>query len=225
MTTLLENKIIEYVKEKLSCSAHDLEHVFRVYNLALKIAEGEEVDMEVLKAAVLLHDIARVEEDKDNTGSINHAELGAVMAGEFLRTIDFPESKIPLVENCIRIHRYRTDRKPQSIEEKILFDADKLDSVGAIGVARSFGWAGKHGCKIFYKPDNMSDYIDDNMNGKKNGVIQNKSLHSVQIEFDIKLKELPDLMYTSKAKEVAKERVAYFQAFMDRLESEIKGEV
>jgi uncharacterized protein len=225
MTNELENQIIKYVEEQLSCSAHDLEHVFRVYNLALKISENDNVDLDVLRAAVLLHDIARVKEDADNTGNTNHAELGAVMAGEFLRTTEFPIGKIHNVEKCIRVHRFRTNMKPESIEEKILFDADKLDSVGAIGVARSFGWVGKHGCRIFYRPDDLEAYIIANTSGKWNGKIQDKHLHSAQIEFDIKLKHMSDLLYTEKAKKIAKERIAYFQSFMDRLKEEVKGEI
>lgn len=82
-------KIKEIVERELSCAAHEMEHVMRVYNLCLHLAKYESgINLDVLKTAALLHDIARVKEFKDNTGSINHAVLGAEMAKERLRFME-----------------------------------------------------------------------------------------------------------------------------------------
>ncbi len=84
------SKIIELVKDKLTCSAHNLDHVFRVYNLCLTLRN---VDLEVLIPAALLHDIARVEESQDKTGKIDHAVLGGDSAEEILRSLEYNEEK------------------------------------------------------------------------------------------------------------------------------------
>ena len=89
-TEMKHKRIIEIVKDKLTCSAHNLEHVFRVYNLCLLIAKYEDnVDLEVLIPAALLHDIARVEESQDKTGTIDHAVLGSVIAEDILKELSF----------------------------------------------------------------------------------------------------------------------------------------
>lgn len=83
-------KIMEIVQDKLTCSAHNLDHVFRVYNLCLLIAKHEEgVDLEVLIPAAMLHDIARVEESKDKTGELDHAILGSEIAEDILRKLQY----------------------------------------------------------------------------------------------------------------------------------------
>jgi len=90
------------VEKELSCSAHDMEHVVRVYNLCLHLAKDEpDIDLDILKTAALLHDIARVKEDQDNSGNIDHAILGAEMAEKILRGFGYPEERIKLVNHCI----------------------------------------------------------------------------------------------------------------------------
>src|SRR4030043_1332186 len=87
-------KIQEIVEQELSCSAHNMDHVLRVYNLSLHLAENENIDLDILKAAVLLHDIARVKEDNDPTGRTDHAVLGAEMCVRILAEIDFHVANI-----------------------------------------------------------------------------------------------------------------------------------
>ena len=146
-------KIQEIVERELSCSAHNMDHVLRVYNLSLHLAENENIDLDILKAAVLLHDIARVKEDNDPTGRTDHAVLGAEMCVPILEEVNFPVEKIKHVQVCIISHRYRTGHTPQTIEAQILFDADKLDTIGAIGIARSFIWVGRNNAKIYSDVD------------------------------------------------------------------------
>src|SRR4030042_1004248 len=217
-------KIQEIVEQELSCSAHNMDHVLRVYNLSLHLAENENIDLDILKAAVLLHDIARVKEDNDPTGRTDHAVLGAEMCVPILEEVNFPVETIKHVQVCIISHRYRTGHTPQTIEAQILFDADKLDTIGAIGIARSFIWVGRNNAKIYSDVD-IEKYIEDNLGGKINGRIQDKNKHSPQIEYKKKLKYLAEKLHTDKEKEICKERTEYFENFLKRLEQEIKGVV
>lgn len=129
----------------LSCmedSAHDKEHVYRVLYNALDIAQTEEgVNHDVLICACLLHDIGRREQFENP--SVCHAEAGADKAYAFLKEHGFAEEFAGAVRDCIRTHRFRKGSPPQGMEAKILFDADKIDVSGAIGIARTLVYKGK----------------------------------------------------------------------------------
>jgi uncharacterized protein len=221
-------KIKEAVKERMRgvSPSHDFSHVMRVYNLCLSIAKEEkEVDLEVLKASTLLHDIARRQEDLDKTGKIDHAILGAEMAEKILKKLGYPKEKIERIKHCIGTHRYKGNLKPETIEAKILFDADKLDVCGAIGIARSACWVGENKAKI-YSNISLSKYIKENiLGGKLPGRIIDSSKHALNIEYKIKLKDIQKRLFTKKAKEIAKGRAQFMKQFFERLEKEIKGEL
>jgi uncharacterized protein len=218
-------KIEEIVARELSCSAHAMEHVMRVYNLCLHLAKYElNVDLDVLKTAALLHDIARVKEFNDKTGSIDHATLGAEMSDKILRTLGYSEEKIAHVKHCMVAHRFRGKVKPQTKEAKILFDADKLDVLGAIGVARSFMIAGQYGQKI-YSNISIKQYLKDNVAGEKpDGRVREISKHTPNLKFELKFKRVPERLYTQKAREIAKERLRFMENFFEKLKMEIKGQ-
>ena len=114
------HKIKEAVEKELSCSAHNMDHVMRVYNLSLHLAENEDVDLDVLKASALLHDIARVKEDNDHTGKTDHAILSSEMAVPILKELDFSDEQIKHIQDCIISHRYRTGNEPKTKEAQIL---------------------------------------------------------------------------------------------------------
>ncbi|PLX20900.1 phosphohydrolase [Candidatus Parcubacteria bacterium] len=212
-------------EEMKECAAHDLDHVMRVHALCKSIAKKEkDVDLEILEIATLLHDVGKDKENNDKSGATDHAVVGVERAEEILREIGYLEEKIDLVKQCILTHRYRAGREPKSLEAKILFDADKLDSLGAIGIARSFAWIGKHRAKVYKKVADLDRYIDENMEGHNKGKIQDKSIHSVQIEYDIKQRDLLEKFYTKSARKIAEKRHEYFKDFLDRLEREILGE-
>ena len=214
-------KIIQIVKDKLTCSAHNLDHVFRVYNLCLLLAKYEKnVDLEILIPSALLHDIARVEESVDKTGDIDHAVLGSEIAGDILRSLDYEEEKIDKIKHCIISHRFRTGNQPNTIEAKILFDSDKLDAIGACGIARTFMLAGQFGQRLIVNKS-LDDYL--NANTVENGRIKDVSSHTPFIEYEVKFKKIPNKLYTRKAKEIGIIRLEFMEEYFNRLKIEIDG--
>ena len=215
-------KIVEKEMQGAS-SAHDIDHVMRVYNLCLVLARDEpSIDVDVLKVSALLHDIARVREDDDDSGNTDHAILGAEMADEILRALEYPERTIGHVKQCIASHRFRSANRPSTTEAKILFDADKLDVIGAIGIARCFMIAGQYGERL-YSHVSIEEYVKENMvDGKRNGRIKIISQHAPNIEFETKFKRIPDTLHTVKAKQLAQQRIEYMADFFERLRKEIK---
>ena len=217
-------KIKKIAEKELACSAHDMEHIMRVYGMAMKIAKTEKnVDHEILKAAALLHDIARSKEDDDKTGKTCHAKESARMSKPILEKLGFSEDKIKKIQHCILTHRYKTNNRPKTIEAKILFDADKLESLGALVMVRAGMWMGRHGCNIFPKMS-LRKYAKKNLvGGKLAGRIKDPSLHNIFYEHEIKCKKLPDLMHTEIGRRIAKERLNFPTMFLDRLKKEAKG--
>ena len=135
--TLLEN----YMRSCMKDGAHDQEHIYRVLYSALEIARTEDnVNLDVLIAACLLHDIGRKEQFENP--QVCHATVGGEKAFHFLLENRFEEEFARQVKHCIQTHRFRKNIFPQSIEAKILFDADKLDAAGAIGIARTLIYMG-----------------------------------------------------------------------------------
>lgn len=215
-------KIKEIVEKEMSGAdaSHDINHVMRVYQLALKLAKDEkDIDLDILKMAVLLHDICRVKEDKDATGKICHAKLSAKRAKGILKKLKYPREKIDKIVHCILAHRYRTGIKPEIEEAKILFDADKLDVIGAIGIAKTFIIAGWYKQDVF-KDVELKRYRQENIKGKR---IKDVIKHTPFIEYKTKFKYIPKKLYTKKARKIAKERMAYMKSFFNRIKKEIKG--
>ncbi|ABR50364.1 metal dependent phosphohydrolase [Alkaliphilus metalliredigens QYMF] len=220
MKTKIE-KIKEIVEKELSCSAHNLDHVMRVHSLCIYLSEHEEnVDLDVLIPAALLHDVARVIESQDKIGEIDHAVLGGKMAEKILINLDYEEEKIEEIKHCIITHRYRSGHEPKTIEAKILFDADKLDAIGAIGIARTFMMAGQFGqCISKNKP--LNEYMD--INTSENGRLKDVSKHTPFIEYEVKLKKIPEKLYTQMGRKIGNNRLKIMDDFFTRLELEIAG--
>ena len=206
-------KIKEAVEKELSCSAHNMDHVMRVYNLSLQLAKDEDIDLDVLKASVLLHDIARVKEDNDHTGKTDHAILSSKMAVPILKELEFSADKIKHIQDCIISHRYRTENEPKTKEAQILFDADKLDAIGAIGIGRAFIFAGANGAKLHNKEvdiEKTEEYTEEDTAFR---------------EFMVKLKKVKDRMLTEEGKKIAEERHNFMIEFFNRLNEEVDGNI
>jgi uncharacterized protein len=223
-----KNKIDEikkYVSMTMVCPGHNIDHVMRVYNLCLTLSKGEKVDHEVLEAATLLHDIGGAKEMADKSGKTDHAVESSKMVGSILEKLKFSQEKIKHIQDCIISHRYKTNSKPKTLEAKLLFDADKIDALGAIGLARSFVWVGKNNAHIYKKVDSLDEYAKKNLSGRIGGRIQDKSKHSPQIEYETKIRHIIKRLHTKKAKNIARERLKFFKGFLDRLEKEIEGKM
>jgi uncharacterized protein len=217
-------KVQRAVECELVCSAHSMAHVWRVYRLCLLLAAEEtNVNVEVLELASLLHDIARVREDTDDTGMTDHAVMGAAMAEPILRDAGYPEATIGHVCSCIATHRFRGDAIPATIEARLLFDADKVDSLGAVGIARAYMLAAGYGEEM-YSDENVADYVARNhVGGKATGRIRVLGEHTPNLEFEIAFKSIPDRLFTPQARTIAIDRLAVMQAFFDRLKAELDG--
>ena len=186
-------------------SAHDISHVVRVLNLALGIAQGESgVNMDVLIAACLLHDIGRP--DQNANPKLCHAQVGAEKARIFLLDSCFGKGFAEHVAEYVKTHRFRTDAPPNSPEAKILFDADKLDVTGAIGIARTLLYQGHHSHALYHlMPDGR---VDDGRSGAKNDFFN---------EYKRKLEPIYDRFYTHGAAEIAASRKEAMQSYYNAL--------
>ena len=200
----------QYMLSCMDDSAHDTQHVYRVLYNALDIAREEKADKDILIAACLLHDIGRVDQFADP--SLCHAQVGADKAHSFLMKNGFSEEFAEAVAHCIRSHRFRRSCQPQTVEAKILFDADKLDVVGAMGVARTLLYNGRLGEPLYsLHPDgSVSDGIGD-------------TVSSFFHEYHFKLKKLYDHFYTPRGAALAQShRQAaedFYQALLHQVES------
>jgi uncharacterized protein len=192
--------------------SHDWEHTLRVYNLCLKIASVEKADLDVLKLAAILHDVGREEEDKVK-GDICHAELGSKIAFQILKKYNVDQFIINKVCHCIETHRFKGNKKPESAEAKILFDADKLDAIGAIGLARAFVYSGEIGAKVH------------NINSKIDETLPYTEEDTAYREYYFKLRKIKDTLFTITGKMIAEERHEFMVEFFERLNKEVEGVV
>jgi uncharacterized protein len=209
----MKREIYETLEQyMLSCmedSAHDAQHIYRVlYNALLIAKEEKHVDHDVLIAACLLHDIGRKEQFADPT--LCHAAVGSEKARAFLLRHGFAEDFADQVAHCILAHRFRKANPPQTIEAKILFDADKLDATGAIGIART----------LQFKADTKSAIYTLRPDGTVSNGEEEKG-SSFFREYQFKLKKLYDRFYTLAGARMARERQKIARDFYESLYREV----
>lgn len=206
-----ENKILRVVELAKSFydkndSAHDFDHALRVTTIGVRIARQEGADIELIVLAGILHDTARY--DQRMTG-ICHAQRGAEIATDILEKLDYSEEKIKKVQEMIRTHRFRGGSKPETLEAKVLFDADKLDAIGAVGIARAYTICGAQNQKIYNDtPDRPEEDSDE---------------YSPLHEYRYKLSEIIDTMLTTTGKELAEDRSRFMARYFEQLTGEIRG--
>lgn len=192
--------------------SHDWSHIERVLNLALQIGKKEGADLEILEIAAILHDIGRSYQDQTN-GKIDHAIKGSELAKKILEKYNFEKEKIEKIIHCIETNRFRGEKKPDSLEAKILFDTDKLDAIGAIGIGRAFLFAGEIGAKLHNKDVNIE---------KTKPYTREDTAYR---EFMLKLRKIKDRMFTEEGKRIAQERHKFMIEFFNRLNKEVDGEL
>jgi len=206
---------IQAIAQKMFTGArasHDWDHTLRVLRLCEHIGPAERADMDVLRVAAVLHDIGRPHQDASR-GSVCHAVQGAVLAEPIVATLVFSPGQKDNILHCIRTHRFRGMHVPETREAKVLFDADKLDAIGAIGIARAYLFAGEIGARL-HSPDIPAEKsipysIDDT--GFR--------------EYRVKLCKIKDRMMTSEGKRMAGERHRFMTAFFNRFLQEYQGEM
>jgi uncharacterized protein len=190
--------------------SHKWDHTLRVYRLCERIGIAEGVDMDVLLAAAYLHDIGRSYQDESN-GAVCHAEKGARMAGPFVEKLALSEAQKKNIIHCIRSHRFRGRHEPRTPEARVLFDADKLDAIGAVGVARAFLFAGEVGARLHSSEANIEDTepysVDDT--GYR--------------EFKVKLSKIRDRILTAEGRKLAEDRHMIMVEFFNRFLEEYEG--
>lgn len=190
--------------------SHGPDHTDRVYRMAMAIGKTMEARLDILAPAALLHDIGRNQESKSR-GNICHAEKGADMADVILRELGYAQSDIKAICHCIRAHRFRSATQPESLEAKILFDADKLDSIGAIGIGRAFLFAGQIGACLH---DAEMDPADTRSYSTQDTAYR---------EFQVKMSRVKGLMLTPVGQQIARKRHHFMEIFFSELNQEIYG--
>jgi len=208
MDTLHE--IMEEVKRLMSYAqgSHGWDHVERVYRLCIRIGKKEGADLEILKMAALLHDIGRNDEIRSG-GTICHAERGALLARQILERFGVAQEEIDKVIHCIETHRFRGAKAPKTLEAKVLFDADKLDSIGAVGIGRAFLFAGEVGARLHNKDVEIRE---TDAYSREDTAFR---------EFSLKLKNVKDRMLTKEGRTLAQDRHQFMVSFFERLHDEV----
>ena len=199
-----------YVREKFEneYSGHDWFHTLRVLKNATRIAEAEGADLVTVQLAALLHDVddrklsPETYEDKAN-------------AREFLSENNFDAGRIEGICRIIGEISFAENRVPSTLEGKCVQDADRLDAIGAIGIARAFAYGGNHN-RLMYHPD-----VKPNLNMSKEEYVNSKS--TTVNHFYEKLFKLTDMMNTDTAKAIAREREEYMRGFLAEFMDEWEG--
>ena len=210
----MQNELIArtaaYVKEKFEneYSGHDWFHTLRVFRTATRIAEAEGADVETVQLAALLHDV-----DDRKLSTETYADKAN--ARNFLSANNVDESRIDEICRIIGEISFAENCVPSTLEGKCVQDADRLDAIGAVGIARAFAYGGNHN-RLMYHPD-----IAPNPNMSREEYVKSNS--TTVNHFYEKLFKLTDMMNTDTAKSIAKERDAYMRDFIAEFLDEWEG--
>ena len=206
MEVLNEIKYLKNYVEKIykkNDPAHDFEHIMRVYRNAEKICKTENGNKKLILSAVLLHDIVKIKNQKDS------AIKSAKLSEKILKENNFFDDEIKIISDAIKEHSFSKGKIPSSIEGKIPQDADRLDAIGAIGLARVFSFSGSNN-RPFYDPNDPFS--------------RNRSVNDNKWALDHffeKLLTLEKKMNTKTGKILAKNRTKILKIFLKELKSEI----
>ncbi len=190
--------------------SHDWEHSLRVVRMCGQIGPREGADMQVLKIAAYLHDIGRCKQDSSN-GTICHARLGGRMARPLIKDLELTDEQKINIIHCIRSHRFRGNEKPDTLEARVLFDADKIDAIGAVGVARAYLFAGELGARL-HNPDIR---VEDTLPYSREDTGYR--------EFKLKLSKIKGRMLTDEGRRLAAGRHDFMNIFFQRFLDEHAG--
>lgn len=192
---------------------HGFDHILRVLHLAEQLAEAEGADAEIVRAATLLHDASGAETGGEKRAE--HQHHSASFAEQILKAEGWAPERIAAVQHCIRAHRFRGNEQPQTLEAKVLFDADKLDVIGAFGVARTLAYDVVMNWPFFAEPSDQFMHT-----GKKEADETHSSYH----EYIFKLSKIKDRLHTTTARRLAEERQKFLNNYFEQLAAEARGE-
>jgi uncharacterized protein len=194
-------------------AVHDFSHIERVYRLAVNIAHIEGAELEIVKAAALLHDLQAPQAKGSRTA---HQHSSAELAEDILAAEGWPSEQIAAVQHCIRSHRFRDlSEPPATLEAKVLFDADKLDAIGAVGVARAIAYAVQAGQPVYARPSARF---------YGTGQLETGEPHSAYHEFVFKLVNIQQRIYTPAGRNLAEQRHQRMADYFEGLRMEMDGE-
>jgi uncharacterized protein len=194
---------------------HDFDHVLRVYRMAEHLAAAEGADLEVVRAAALLHDAQGSAPGGEGEERAAHHHSSAEFAAQVLASEGWNAQRIAAVQHCIRAHRFRDlSEPPATLEARILFDADKLDVIGAIGVARTIAYA---------VLDRQPVYTEPSAQFYRTGEKEPGEPHSSYHEFIFKLSKIKDRLFTPTARALAADRHHFLVTFYEELKAEMEG--
>src|SRR5918998_5380411 len=202
----IKNKVKRMLEER--DPAHDFHHIMRVYKNAKLIGRREGSNMEILLPAVLLHDL--VVYPKGSAKSSKSSDESADLAENILQSYGYPQDQINQICYCIRAHSYSKRLVPASLEARILQDADRLDALGAVGIARTFSVGGSEN-RTFYNPNDPFCRLNRNLDDKQ----------WTLDHFRTKLLKLEETMHTETARKIARERTRFMILFMRQMQKEI----
>ena len=195
---------------------HGFDHILRVYRMVEKLAQAEGANLEIVRAAALLHDAQGSTTSGGDEGRLDHHHASAEFARQVLEVEDWSPDRIAAVQHCIRAHRFRDNTEPPTtLEAKILFDADKLDVIGAVGVARTIAFDVVVNQPIFAEPS--SRFLET---GEKEPGEPHSSYH----EYLFKLSKIKDRLFTPAAQALAEDRHQFMAEYFNRLAAEERGE-
>ncbi|MFH0986676.1 MAG: HD domain-containing protein [Candidatus Micrarchaeota archaeon] len=187
---------------------HGYSHIMRVYENAMEIAENEKCDKEIVALAALLHDI------KEGKGHAYHHIASAKRAREILGDLNYSDDTVEAVCHAVEAHSFSKPPEPKTVEAKIIQDADRLDALGAIGIARCFSYGGRIKRKMYFEGDPFR---------RKTKPKYDSSQANID-HFYLKLLTLKGKMHTKTARKIAKGRTDYMLNYLKQFEKEIKGD-
>lgn len=195
----------------LGDAAHDFDHVRRVAHLGVQLARAEGADAEVVLLAAFLHDVPST---LYATTRRAHHLAAAEFARQYLTTHEMAPHRIDNVVHCIEAHRFRDQSsQPQTLEAQCLYDADKLDSMGAIGVARAFAFAGSYRNRLWSEPWTAAPPVDAKPTGADYTPVH---------EFAYKLRHLLATLHTPTARQLGEQRHHFMTVFYEQLDAEMR---
>ena len=190
-------------------AAHDLAHVRRVAAAAERLARAEGARLDVVLPAAWLHDCVLL--PKDHPERAQASALAAAAAGRWLRAAGYPADLVPAVEHAVEAHSFSANVEPRTVEAAVVQDADRLEALGAIGIARTFAVGGVLGAALYHPDDPFP--TDRALDDRRYAVDH----------FYAKLLTLAATMRTAAGRREAERRTAFLHAFLDQLRSEIVG--